>query len=81
MLHGEEGVLGDMQNGRPVGDYAARAGWRNLASIGDKLFKSFETRDFKLYCHKTVVNASSISRFKRLLSDVDLSSFACCTYF
>jgi len=25
--------------------------------------------------------ASSISCFKRLLSDVDLSSFACCTYF
>jgi len=29
----------------------------------------------------TVVNASSISCFKRLLSNVDLSSFACCTYF
>jgi len=29
----------------------------------------------------TVVKASSISCFKRLLSNVDLSSFACCTYF
>jgi len=29
----------------------------------------------------TVVNASSISCFKRFLSNVDLSSFACSTYF
>jgi len=29
----------------------------------------------------TVVNSSSISCFKRLLSNVDLSSFACCPYF
>jgi len=29
----------------------------------------------------TVVNAGSISCFKRFLSDVDSSSFACCTYF
>jgi len=50
--------------------------------------KLHETRDFfnrGVSCWKiappAVVNASSISCFKRLLSNVDLSNFTFCTYF